>query len=260
MKRNCIREWIAIISSISVIIIVIGIALDFSKNPLQTPKYYYVIISLISWMVFALICMIGDDDTLFPQFIVRFLKQPWKYSIISFIFIGLIVITHFVAIHDVNAFGETIDNSLRLKTEEKYFCCIHVDGKPFEDCGCLKFKGKLHPTVGFYNRLTKGKKEIATCDKCRLTVFTRQYKITQIVNCVASVIVFGLSVLHCFIEKKWTQLNEDERKNVIEEQFVEMELDKLFGIKSKQQIEVNENNNENNEGNNNNEKDKEKND
>ena len=41
---------------------------------------------------------------------------------------------------------------------------------------CVYFiKGKLHPTVGFYNRLTKGKKEIATCDKCRL--YEQKYNI-----------------------------------------------------------------------------------
>ena len=240
MKRNCIREWTAIISSISVIIIVIGIALDFTKNPLQSPKYYYVIISTIAWMLFALICMVGDDDTFFPQIIVKFLRQPWKYSLLSFIFIGIILTTHFVGMYDVNKFGDTIDTKTRLKTEDKYFCCIYVNGKPLEDYGCLKHKGKLHPTVGFYNRLTKGKKEIATCENCRLTAYTKQYQITQYVNCIASVIVFVLTIIHCFIEKKWYQIDETERKDLIEAEFVEKQLDALFGIKPKQQIDSND--------------------
>ncbi|BFU22220.1 hypothetical protein EHI8A_193200 [Entamoeba histolytica HM-1:IMSS-B] len=228
MKNNRLRECIGLISGINTLFILGAIILEMNKGVIETPKYYSSMISLFFWAIVTILCFYDVQESFLPTKISFFLNQPYHFSYISTLISILSFVIFFVSVISLFYTTDEFTDKLRIKTEEQNYCCVFVNDKPFSDCGCYKYEGKMERTIGFLNRIKYGKNQIVHCSKCRLTSYKFVFLISQSVNVIGSILILLLSYLHYSIEKEWFALSEDEKIQLDEAKFVD---DKIFFIK-----------------------------
>ncbi|ELP94089.1 hypothetical protein EIN_184360 [Entamoeba invadens IP1] len=236
MHSNAIREWIGLVAAFSVLFCFGGMMIEMNKTVIETPKYYVVWITLMFWLCVGVICFANmENPVIVPKEYTIVIDKPFVFSTLSFAFSAISIIILVLGMFSVNYVGDELTDTIRIKTEASNYCCIYQNNTHSDDCGCLKYEGKLEKTIGIFNKLKKGKRQIVHCEKCqKLSSFTFCYHISITVNIISSIVVLFLAYLHLSLERKYMALLEKQIK-VDEAQYVEEQAgfvkNLIFGTK-----------------------------